>query len=995
MMRKNFLILAMVLTASSIPALPMHQWRSFATTHFIVCYNEKTSGFASSAAELAERIFDEAGPSIDTNLQSDLKNRKIAIVLSDDSEDPNGLAMTDHKLIEVYCRRGSLFGRGDHDWMRTVLSHELGHIFTYMNRPISLRILLGGNASVIGPGSGITLGSGLFLQEFSPPAWYTEGVAQYTSELFGADERDPYREMLLGDAFRYSRLLPVQSLARFEGNGRDNEMVYNQGYDIVRMLARSRGFVGRLNRSIFNYGFPAGFRAATGRTPDQFYALWKSSLKDRFSLTEERVAPVFVHPRKRRDFVTETGLCSGGAFTIANWNHDYERLDLFIRSGRSTHVIRDVGPRICRDRKTGDIYYASSRYSLRFGTGVFDIRKYRAGAPDPLITRESRAMAFDSLDGTLYYASYDAGTNRIVRLSPGKPQEILRTFKRGTSVDSIAVLSEGKLLLSLAYGNRLRAYLLDNGTLVPLWENVVADIRDVFAYDDQTVFFCSTLEGSPRVYRADIGTPDLWFRLSGDASSLPVVETEDGHAVLYHALYRDGSQRFVRAGDAFDSSRPVDIKSIPDAPQPAVPNLPVSALKSSDQATLPSFIDPVMFGITYRYDDDGADKFPTIGGMIDLSYFNAPRTFSGWTHVEGEYPFHKDDPYKLSDAYGNTGISFAFLQARVSLSLTGQLMHSDFGYSNEMIGYRIVGFNRRRVGRADASLYLDIGLHHGAEVFFFIEGQNATYQEDLVIPGGYWRYGSLEWKSVYSLKAFGADWAYYRNVQSRQVSGGLPQGADRFWIRGFRGSLDYPLDFWGPSYVPDKPPYKVSFLESSASSSRLFFGNRISAALTAQGFGWFVPGSPERTVPIRWPILGGEDYFSGFPQYHFPSRAAGWMTAEIRVAPFRSARLPLHWYERFGLGVKIEAGAAEYKMEGTKTSFPVSLETAIRQEFHFGGERLSLFYVKFALPLRQFATVEKGPDWTAYCGLTVNYRDQTATARPWLRNKPERCPASP
>jgi hypothetical protein len=52
-----------------------------------------------------------------------------------------------------------------------------------------------------------------------------DGKILYRAALIkGADSRDAFREMLLGDAVRHKKILSLNEMSRFEGTSRENEL---------------------------------------------------------------------------------------------------------------------------------------------------------------------------------------------------------------------------------------------------------------------------------------------------------------------------------------------------------------------------------------------------------------------------------------------------------------------------------------------------------------------------------------------------------------------------------------------------------------------------------------------------------------------------------------------------------------------------------------------------------------------------------------------------
>ena len=70
----------------------------------------------------------------------------------------------------------------------------------------------------------------------SIPHWFIEGIAQNGSYKYKADFRDPNREMILRDAYLNNIILTLKEMNKFEKTSRENELVYNQGFDFILFL---------------------------------------------------------------------------------------------------------------------------------------------------------------------------------------------------------------------------------------------------------------------------------------------------------------------------------------------------------------------------------------------------------------------------------------------------------------------------------------------------------------------------------------------------------------------------------------------------------------------------------------------------------------------------------------------------------------------------------------------------------------------------------------
>jgi Tol biopolymer transport system component len=188
---KKFLILVIILLAGTSITLaqsigfnmtnernkPHINWISAETEHFIITYPDYLAGIEAEVAAIAEETYTALSANLNVTF-----DYKIRIYLSDEDEIINGYAVPFPRAytnIWVNLNDFAMAWTGPEKWLRTVVAHELAHIFHFE--------AVRSNVPLIGI---------LGIAPSMPEPW-TEGIAQYYTEPWHATRGD----LLLRRAF--------------------------------------------------------------------------------------------------------------------------------------------------------------------------------------------------------------------------------------------------------------------------------------------------------------------------------------------------------------------------------------------------------------------------------------------------------------------------------------------------------------------------------------------------------------------------------------------------------------------------------------------------------------------------------------------------------------------------------------------------------------------------------------------------------------------------
>ena len=232
---------------------PELDWQVAETEHFQIMYPAHLAGIEVEAAGIAEATYAALSENLDVHFKKRLK-----IFLSDEDEILNGFAVRfGHTNIWVHVNDVSRVWTGDSKWLRTVLSHELAHLFHYEAIKGSLGFL------------------DYFLGDPLPSFW-AEGFAQYKTERWDAYRGDRWlRTAVLDDRLSYR-----DGLSNWNGR-----LMYAVGNSQLRYFAEQYGdttltkLLKHRKKSFFglvkSHDFYTAFEEATDKSYRSFYDDWR------------------------------------------------------------------------------------------------------------------------------------------------------------------------------------------------------------------------------------------------------------------------------------------------------------------------------------------------------------------------------------------------------------------------------------------------------------------------------------------------------------------------------------------------------------------------------------------------------------------------------------------------------------------------------------------------------------------------------------------------
>ena len=334
-------------------------WYTIETEHFKVHFHADAEGRGSSrTAQVVARIAEEIYGPI-TSLYDHEPDTKVSFVLKDYEDYSNGAAYFFDNMIDIWAPALDSPLRGDHNWLRNVITHEFTHMvqvqktmkanrrmpFLYFQlldyEDVRRPDVLYGYPNVI-----VTYP----VPVLNNPAWLAEGTAQYQREYLDYDRWDTHRDMLLRTRVLAGKEMSLTDMGSFYSHtSLLREGVYNHGYAFTRYIARTYGedALRKISASLGkwkNWNFERAAKDALGVPGQTLYAEWMASLREAY---ERNTAPI-------RAALVEGELIESDGFSnyyprfspdgtrlayLSNRGEDFNRMSLYVHdfgSGETT-----------------------------------------------------------------------------------------------------------------------------------------------------------------------------------------------------------------------------------------------------------------------------------------------------------------------------------------------------------------------------------------------------------------------------------------------------------------------------------------------------------------------------------------------------------------------------------------------------------------------------------------------------------------------------------
>ncbi len=408
---------------------PSLDWYSIETEHFNVLFHAEDEGAGNSrTAQVVARIAEDVYGPI-TALYGHEPDTRVSIILKDYEDYSNGAAYFFDNKIEIWSPSLDTALRGDHNWLRNVITHEFTHIVQVQttmktNRRLPFLFLqvldyedvkrpdvLYGYPNVL---------ISYPIPALNNPAWLAEGTAQYQRAWLDYDRWDTHRDMLLRTRVLAGKELSLVEMGSFYSkSGLMREGVYNHGFSLTQYLAKTYGedALRRVSRALArwrNVNVERALEDALGVPARDIYAGWMGTMRQQYlarteAIRAHRVEGRLVEPEGFSNFYPRFSPDGAKLAYVSNQGEDFSRTSLYVRdlaSGETTaYDVEGLGN-------------ASLAYTCAFGHVV------KAGVDGMITWRpDGKALAYarrrDTPQGYLFADLYelDLATKKTKRLT--------------------------------------------------------------------------------------------------------------------------------------------------------------------------------------------------------------------------------------------------------------------------------------------------------------------------------------------------------------------------------------------------------------------------------------------------------------------------------------------------------------------------------------------------------------------------------------------------
>ncbi len=505
-MRKYLIILLFFVSASQA----FEKYTTYNTEHFKLAIGKENQQHMQELADFCELSYSQL-----VDIFGFTPEEKLQLAFIDNNDYANGYAISRAGWVGIYLSPADFALRGSHSWLKNVITHELGHIFSLQALGYSGSFF---GAQLIGifqkpdvPVSG-TAGVAIMDQE---EAWIAEGLAQLSAEVAGYDTWDAHRDMHERMRLWSDGMIPLPHLRTFSSDGRHSEGLYNQGYSFSRYV-------------YFKLG-PTKFKQVIKRGME---SSWKEAVSEAMNKTYEEVFEAWTEHQtgtqnKFKNHATETSI------------HDLPtNIPYIIEQSPKTHGTtlyylsskgNDYGLTSLYSKTESDETRIADHISGSFTIYNSNIIAVQSQPFDGHLTRNAivsidlstnelttlheniRASALTVCNDKLYFIARDNGVQSIyTRSFSGGESVLLYSSALFDDLVSLTCSPGGEnIFFTIVKNHGQDIYQLDPTTkaLSPLLKSPF-DERDP-VIKDNTLYYSANYDGTFQIYAIDLATKNI------------------------------------------------------------------------------------------------------------------------------------------------------------------------------------------------------------------------------------------------------------------------------------------------------------------------------------------------------------------------------------------------------------------------------------------------------------------------------------------------------